>query len=72
MIIYYKSPAGYILSLIVGIDASGFNMPDLFGLLPPPPPTFRTSNILLGTVLLAIPLAYGSLKAIRAAIGEDR
>jgi hypothetical protein len=71
VLIYYRRPGGYILSLIVSIVAIGFDVPDLFGLLPPSPPTFRTSIILLGDVLLAIPLAYGSWKAIRAAIGEN-
>ena len=72
VLIYYRRPGGYVLSLIVSFISIAFDVPDLFGLLPPSPPTFRTSMILLGGVLLAIPLAYGSWRAIRVTIKEKR
>ena len=70
-LVYYRRPGGYILSLIVSFVSIAFSVPDLFGLLPPSPPTFRTSIILLSGVLLAIPLAYVSGRAIRSNIGKN-
>ena len=67
-VVYYRRRGGYILSLIVSFVSIAFDVPDLFGLLPPSPPTLRTSIILLGGVLLAIPLAYVSWRSIRATI----
>jgi len=70
-LVYYGRPGGYILSLAVSFVSIAFDVPDLFGLLPPSPPTFRTSIILLAGVLLATPLAYISWRAIRATIGKN-
>jgi hypothetical protein len=70
-LVYYRRPGGYIPSLIVSFVSIAFDVPDLLGLLPPSPPTFRTSTILLAGVLLATPLAYSSWRAIRATIGKN-
>jgi hypothetical protein len=66
ILIYCKKPGGFILSLITGAIGIAMSVPDLLGLLPPSPPTFKTSTIFLGGLVFAVPLVYLSSRAIQA------
>lgn len=65
VLVFYRRPGGYVLSLVVGTIGMGLNALDLLGLLPPAPLTFRTSIIFLANFLLGVPLAFVSWKSIR-------
>ena len=65
ILIFYRRTGGYVLSLIVSTIAIGLNALDLLGLLPPAPPTVRTSIIFLANFLVGLPLALISWKSIR-------
>lgn len=69
ILVYYRRPGGYILSLVVSTIAIGLNMLDLLSLLPPAPLTFRTSIIFLANFLVGVPLAFVSWKSIRHQFG---
>ena len=69
ILIFYRRPGGFILSLVVGTIAIGLNALDLLGLLPPAPLTFRTSIIFLANFLVGVPLAFVSWKSIRHQFG---
>ena len=70
ILVFYRRPGGYILSLVVSTIAIGLNMLDLLGLLPPAPPTFRTSIVFLANFLVGVPLAFISWKSIRHEFGS--
>lgn len=69
ILVFYRRPGGYILSLVVSTIAIGLNALDLLGLLPPAPLTFGTSIIFLANFLVGVPLAFVSWKSIRHQFG---
>ena len=69
ILVFYRRPGGYILSLVVSTIAIALNALDLLGLLPPAPLTFRTSIIFLANFLVGVPLAFISWKSIRHEFG---
>ena len=68
VLIFSRRTGGYVLSLVVSIISIVLIVPDLLGLLPPGPPTFRTSIIFLGNLILAFALSFVSWKSIRQQI----
>ena len=65
LLIYKRRPGGYVLSLILSLVPIGMNVPDLLGLLPPFPPTLRTSILLVAGLPFSVIGVYVSLRALR-------
>ncbi|HEX9197429.1 MAG TPA: hypothetical protein VF906_06500 [Candidatus Bathyarchaeia archaeon] len=66
LLIYKKRPGGYVLSLILSLVPTGMNVPDLLGLLPPTPPTFGTSILLVAGLPFSLIGVYVSMRALRS------
>jgi len=65
ILIYQRKLGGYVLSLILSVVPIGMNVPDLLGLLPPSPPTLRTSILLVAALPFSVIGVYVSLRALR-------
>jgi len=65
ILIYQRKLGGYVLSLILSVVPIGMNVPDLLGLLPPSPPTLRTSILLVAGLPFSVIGVYVSLRALR-------
>lgn len=64
-LVFYRRTGGYVLSLVVSIITIGISVPDMLGLLPPAPPTLKTSIILAANSPFAIYIALLSWMTIR-------
>ena len=65
VLIYKRVAGGYFLSFITSLIAIEMVVPDLFGLLPPEPPTTKTSIILATQLPFAFVCIWASLRELQ-------